>query len=101
MDLRRIDFEKVAAIPHRHFLSSKPPSSVNWRVCLRDEEVLFAIASEIVNLIRHAAVFHLAIRRLDKAEFIDAREGAHRTNQADVWTFRGLNWTNTAVMRGM
>src|SRR4029453_18066856 len=101
MHLRRIDLEKVAAIPHRYFFSSETPSSVNWRVRLRDEEVLFAVAREIVSLIRHPAVFDLAIRRLDKAEFIDAGEGAHRTDQADIWTFRGLNRANATVMRRM
>jgi hypothetical protein len=43
----------------------------------RDEEILFAVTREIISLVCYSAVFDLAIRRLDKAEFIDAREGAH------------------------
>src|SRR5260370_25297276 len=73
-------------------------SSVNGGIRLRNEKILFTAAREIVNLIRHAAVFHFAIWRFDKTEFIDARESAHRTDQADVWTFWRLDRTNAAVM---
>src|SRR5262249_19834862 len=74
---------------------------VDRRICLRHEEALFAISSQILDLVRDSAVNDLAIRRFDETKFIDAREGAHRTDQADVWTFRRLDGTNTAVMRRM
>jgi len=80
MHLRRIDFEEVAAIAHRNFFPREMSSPVYRRIRLCDEKVLFAVAGEIINLIRHATLFHLAIGCLDKTEFIDAREGAHRTN---------------------
>src|SRR5437773_3780732 len=101
MHFRRIDFEKVATVAHRNFFPGEVSAPVNWSIRLRNEKIFFAITCEIVNLIRHAAVFHFAIWRFDKTEFVDAREGAHRTDQANVWTFRRLDRTNAAVMRWM
>src|SRR5205807_10396902 len=43
--------------------------------------------------------FPVAIECLDEAKLIDARESAHRANQADVWAFRRLNGTNASVVR--
>src|SRR6184192_16065 len=71
---------EVAAIAHRNLFPREMSSPVYRRIRLCDEKVLFAVAGEIINLIRHATLFHLAIGCLDKTEFIDAREGAHRTN---------------------
>ena len=34
---------------------------------------------------------NFAIRSLDKTEFVDPRERAHRADQTDVWTFRRLD----------
>src|SRR5947207_8618773 len=79
MHLRRIDFEEVAAIAHRNFFPREMSSPVYRRIRLCDEKVLFAVAGEIINLIRHATLFHLAIGCLDKTEFIDAREDRKST----------------------
>ena len=76
-------------------------ASVNSRIGLRNEKILFAISGKIFDLIRHAALFHFTIGRFDKAELIDARKRAHRANQADVWTFRRFNRTNAPVMGWM
>jgi hypothetical protein len=76
-------------------------ATVYRRIGLRNEKILFAIGGKIFDLIRHAALFHFAIGCLDETKFIDARKSAHRTNQADVWTFRRLNGTNASVMRRM
>ena len=75
--------------------------SVNGSIRLRHEKVLFTVGSEIVDLIRHAALFHFAVRRLDKPELIDARERAHRADQSNVRTFRRLDRTNPTVVRRM
>ena len=52
-------------------------ASVNRRIRLRDEEVLFTVSSQILDLIGDPAVRHLAIRCFDKTKLIDSREGAH------------------------
>src|SRR5881396_2426785 len=76
-----------------------PP--IHRGVGLRHEEILFPISGKIFDLIDHAALFHLSIGRLDKTKLIDARESAHRTNQANVRAFRRLDRTNAPVMRRM
>ena len=76
-------------------------ASVDRRVRLRDEEVFFTIAGQIIDLIGHATVFDFAVRRFDKTEFVDARERRHRADQTDVRTFRRFDRTNAAVVRRM
>src|SRR4029077_11729555 len=99
--LRGIDFEKIATVAHRYFFTCEMSASVNRRIALGKEKILLSIRSKIFDLIGHPALFHFTIGRFDKAELIDARKGAHRTNQTDVWTFRRFNGTNASVMGGM
>ena len=74
-------------------------TSVNRRVGLRHEIVLLAIGSEVLDFVRDTAVMHLPVRRLDEPKLVNSGEGAHRTNQADVWAFRRLNWADASIMR--
>ncbi len=76
MHLRRFDFEKVAAITDRNFFAGEMSAAVDRRIRLRDQIIFLAIAGEIFDFVRHAAVLDLAIRRFDETEFVDAREGA-------------------------
>ena len=52
-----------------------------------------------LNKVENPRVLHLAVRRLDKAVFIDARKAAQRADQADVRTFRRLDRADAAVVR--
>src|SRR5579885_1324605 len=54
-----------------------------------------------LDFVHHHAVFHLAVRALDEAVFVDPRKAGKRGNQADVRTFRRLDRADAAVMRGM
>ena len=45
------------------------------------------------------ALGHLAVRRLDEAELVDAGEGRERRDEADVRTFRRLDRADAAVVR--
>src|SRR5436190_5619278 len=74
---------------------------VHRRIRLGHEEILFAIAGQIIDLIDHAAFLHLAVRRFDETEFVDSRERAHRADETDVRTFRRLDRANASVMRRM
>src|SRR5262245_5872168 len=47
----------------------------------------------------HAAVLHLAVRRLDEPELVDARVARQRRDQADVRTFRRLDRADAPVVR--
>src|SRR5207248_7199072 len=84
-----------------NFFSGEMTTAVDRRVRLGDEIILFAIAGEILNVVGHTAVMHLAIRRFDKPEFIDPGECRHRTDQTDVWTLRRFNWTYAPIVRRM
>ena len=52
-----------------------------------------------MHVVGDAAVLHLAVRRLDEAELVDARVARQRRDQADVRTFRRLNRADAAVVR--
>ena len=101
VDLGRLDLEEVAAITHGHLIGEELALLVDRHIRLRDEVVLLAVAGEEVDLVGDAAVDHLAVRRLDEAEVIDPRKGGHRRDEADVRTFRRLDRTDAAVVRGM
>ena len=49
--------------------------------------------------VEHAAVLHLAVRRLDEAVVVDPRIAAQRGNQTDVRAFRRFNRADTAIVR--
>ena len=51
--------------------------------------------------IDHAAVFHLAVGRLDEAVVVDPREAGKRADQTDVRTFGRLDRADAAVVRRM
>jgi len=94
-------FQEVPPVAHGYFLTREMSAPVNRRIGLRNEKILFAISSKIFDLIHHATLFHFPIRRLDETKLVDARESAHRANQADVWPFWCLDGTNAPVMRRM
>ena len=51
-----------------------------------------------LNEVQNLRVLHLAVRRLDKSVFVDARKTAQRTDQSDVRTFRRLDRANASVV---
>ena len=65
---------------------------------IADTQTAFAGVGDL-HVVEDVAVAHAAIRRLDKAVFVDARKARERADQADVRTFRRLNRADTAVVR--
>ena len=53
---------------------------------------------EVDDLLGDAAVLDLAVRALDEAVLVDAREGGERVDQADVRAFRRLDRADAAVV---
>src|SRR5947207_6854241 len=51
------------------------------------------------DVIKSAAIFHPAIRRLDEAVVVDTRVTAQRRDEANVRTFRRLDGADAAVVR--
>src|SRR5262249_45623202 len=60
---------------------------------------LCVTAIDDANVLNHATVTDLAIRGLDKPEFVDTREARETRDESDVRTFRLLDRTNTSVVR--
>ena len=75
------------------------PFGVHRRVGLRDGVFLLLHRGEILHVVGHDAVAHLAIRALDEAVFVDAGEGRQRVDEADVRAFRRLDRADAAVVR--
>ena len=76
---------------------------------LADDVLVLDVRGHVANLVGNVAadlagclvrgLFDNAVRRLDKAEVVDACVGCQIGGQADVRTFRGLDRAQTAVMR--
>ena len=75
---------------------------------LADDVLVLDVRGHVANLVGNVAadlagllvldLFDNAVRRLDKAEVVDAGVGCQIGDQADVRTFRGLDRAQTAVM---
>src|SRR5882757_8659639 len=76
-------------------------AAIHWRVCLGHEKILFPIAREIINVVQNPSIVDFAVRRLDKTKFVNARKRRHRTDQADVRTFRCFDRADASVMGRM
>ena len=64
------------------------------------DKAFFFVGGEVIDGFRYHAGFliHAAVRRFDKAVFVDFGESGERTDKADVGTFRRFNGAHTAVM---
>ncbi len=89
----------VTALAAQHQLVDECAVFVQASVRLSDDDILFTIRIEPLDVRRDLAVLHHAIRRLDKAEVVDLRVAGKRRDESDVRTFRGLDRAHTAVLR--
>src|SRR5207248_9618816 len=89
----------TATVTNRNLYPAEMAATIDSRIRLRHENTLFTVSGQILDFICDAAVHHLAIRCLDKAKLINARDGAHRADKTDVRAFRRFDRTNTAVVR--
>ena len=71
---------------------------VDWMVGLGDQLLLFLRGVEINDLAGYNAVLDYAVWRRDEAEIRDLGVARERTDQADVRSFRGLDWAHPAVV---
>ena len=74
---------------------------IQRRRCLSNHVLRFVNGRQVLNVVRHHTVNHLAVRRLQKAVFVGARIGRERIDQANVRAFRGLDRANPAVVGRM
>ena len=60
---------------------------------------VFFVCRQVIDLVGHLALLHLAVRSLDETKLVDAGKGGQRTNQTNVWSFWSFNRTHAAVVR--
>ena len=72
-----------------------------WGIALTDNLIFFFLGRKINDVIIiniGNTIYYLTIRRFNKAEVVNLCIDTKRRNQTDVWTFRGLDWTQTAIV---
>ncbi len=100
-DLLTRRHQEFARLARRDQLVDEAAVGVEVGVRLRDRVLRFLHRRQIDNLVGHLAVDDLAIRRLDEAIFVDAREGREAVDQTDVRAFRRFDRTDAAIMGRM
>ncbi|CAB4676807.1 unannotated protein [freshwater metagenome] len=60
---------------------------------------IFFISSQVIDFVENATIHNLAVWSFDESECVDTTVGCQRTDQTNVWTFRGFNWAHAAVVR--
>ena len=93
------DERNVTALAAEHQLVDERAVFVQLRVRLRDDDVLFAVGVEPLDVAGHLSVLDDTVRRLDEAEVVDLREARERRDESDVRTFRRLDRAHAAVLR--
>ena len=99
--LSRRHVDKVALTTAGHAVSLEHALVIDRRVGLGHDVFLFGVCGQIINLLGHLTLHHLAVGGFDKPKIIYAGEGRQRRDQADVRSFRRFNRANTAVVRGV
>ena len=98
---RRLDVDEIAFAAAGHAVGEKVAPLVDLRVGLRDDKRLLAVGGEVFEVSRHAAFFHLAVRRFNETKVVDACERGQRRDQADVRPFRRFDRANAPVVGRM
>jgi hypothetical protein len=84
---------------HQDAVVAERAVGIEGRVGLRDGVFLFFVRGEPHDLVGDLAADHLAVRRLDEAEAVDAGVRRERADEADVGTFWRLDRAHAAVVR--
>ena len=98
-DVFRTGYFVFAATPNRDEFIGKLALAVDRGIRLRDAVATFFHRRHIEDLFGYLTLFDLAVRRLDEAILIDARERRQAVDQSDIRAFRRLNRANPAVVR--
>ena len=96
-----LDFEEVAAETDRDLFIHEGSVRIEHVVGLGDLVGLLLVGGEVFQFILDDAVVDLPVWRFDEAEIVDAGEGGHRVDEADVRTFWGLDGADASVVRRM
>ena len=90
---------RFTALTGRHQVTGQAALLVECGVGLRDDVLAFLDGRQVVDVVRHLAVHHSAVRRFDEAVFVQAGIEGQRVDQADVRAFRRFDRAYAAVVR--
>src|SRR5690606_10040920 len=62
---------------------------------------IFHVRCQVLSRLLHHTILNLAVRRFDKAEFVNAGIGSQRGDKTNVRAFRCFYRTHTAIVRMM
>ena len=94
IDLTRRRQNEFPAVTGGHHFLNEFALFGDLRICLRNDVLVLFDRRQKLDLVGHPPLFHLAVRRFNKAESIHPRIGAEGGDQADIGTFRRLNGTD-------
>src|SRR5690606_33070436 len=100
IDAFSLDLDYVVLVPAQYLPVYEPVFSIERFVCLGDDELVFLVRSEVMDLVGDDSrgLVDLPVRSLDEPVLIDPRICAERADKTDVGTFRRLYRAHTAVM---
>ena len=98
LDALGADQDGFAFFTGRHQIAGQPAVLVQRRIGLGDDVLAFFDGRQVVDVHRHLAVDHAAVRRFDETVFVQAGIQGQRVDQADVRTFRRFNRADATVM---
>src|ERR1019366_1317122 len=101
--VRRTDAQTGAdgAATHEHALGADDALLIDFGVGLGDDETLFFVGGEVLDLTSDLARRHDAVRRLDEAVLVDARVVGEVADESDVRTLGRLDRAHASVVRGV
>ena len=101
VDLLGRGLGEVAAMAGQDGVAFEAAVFVGDGVGLGDDVVVFVVGRQHLDVLGDAAVFDLAIGRLEEPVVVDTRVGGERGHKTDVRTFRRFDRADTAVVRGV
>ena len=101
IDLVPRHVNKVRPETAGHLFGGELAIVVNRLVCLGNEVLLLNVAGQVIDLVGHPALHHLAVGTLDKTKIVHPGKRGQAGNQSNVGAFRRLHRTNTAVVGGV
>ena len=85
-------------LTNRQSLLNEVAVLVDRGVGLRDDVAVFLISGEVVDLVGDDTIADATVRSLNETERVHACVAGQRTNQTNVRTLWGLNWTHATVV---
>ena len=100
--LGRCNYGEVGILTAFNHLADKGPVFVQRCVTLSNNVIFFLFGGEIYQILIveiYYAIGNVAVRRFDKAKFVDVGVYAERRNKSDVRTFRALDGAKASIVR--